>query len=143
MSKEDIEAQIKQWQLKIEKYNDNICGNNRRIEELEEIITKLRKQAEEMEIGLDETLKRITKKIDVLNGCEKFKTDYYEQVKGILYNSSTNSAITDMRQAISKIKNECSVLDGENDKLEGQIYYANQQITQLQEQLRMEMMKCE
>lgn len=143
MSKEEIEYQIRQWQRNVEKYNGTICSNNRKIEELEDLMIRLTRKAEEMEVGLEGTLKLINSRIDVLNGCEKFKTNYFERVKEILYNSSTNSAITETRQAITKIKNECYRLDGENDVLYGKIYNANQQIAQLREWLRTEMMNCE
>lgn len=143
MSKEDIEAQIRKWQRSVEKYNGTIYSNNLKIEELEDIIIRLTRKAEEMETGLDGTMRLISSRLSVLNGCEKFKTNYSEQVKNILYNSSTNSAITETRQAITKIKNECYRLDSDNDVLYGNIYYANQQIEQLRERLRTEMMNCE
>lgn len=143
MHKEEIEEQIRQWQERIEKYNSAINKNNREIEELEIISARLSRKAEEIESSLDSTLSKIRNKLGVIYGCEKFKTNYSERVKAILHNSSTYSAISETREAITRMHSECYRLDDNNDALCSNINYANQQIEQLRAQLRTEMMNCE
>ncbi len=140
MAKEELEHQIRQLQRNIEKHNASIRSNNCKIEELEDIMTRLVKKADEMESSLENTLKLINNRLSEISNCEKFKTNYCERVKNILYNSSTNSAITETRQAITKIRKECYKIDSDNDVLYGKISYANKQINLLRERMEMEMM---
>ena len=134
--KNEIEAEISRLQKQLKDYKSKKKNAENEMDELEDIIAKIRAKAREIEEGLQETVNNIEKKLKRINQNSKFRSRYLGKAKNMLLNSDSSTALQGTRDAERKATNKYWALD---DKISGyrtKISSLESQINALKQQLK-------
>jgi len=132
----EIEAEISRLQKQLKDYKSKKKKAENEMDELEDIIAKIRAKASEIEEGLQETINNIEKKLKRINQNSKFRSRYLAKAKNMLLNSDSSTALQGTRDAERKATNKYWALD---DKISGyrtKISSLESQINALKQQLK-------
>lgn len=132
----EIEAEISRLQKQLKDYKSKKKKAENEMDELEDIIAKIRAKAREIEEGLQETVNNIEKKLKRINQNSKFRSRYLGKAKNMLLNSDSSTALQGTRDAERKATNKYWALD---DKISGyrtKISSLESQINALKQQLK-------
>ena len=99
-----IESKLYKLKKQLEDYRSKKKKAEKEQRELNTVITKIRKKADEIEEGLQETLSTVEKRLKKLNPKSRFRVKYLGKVKEFLLNPSSSSAVADTREAERKAK---------------------------------------
>ena len=136
MLKAEIEREIRRMQKQLQDCRSKKKKAESEQRELNIIISKIRQKTEEIEGGLQETLRTIEKRLGKLNPKSKFKVKYLEKAKGFLQNSSSSSAVENSRDAERKAKKKYLELDDTISSYNSKIRSLEQDIEKLNNQLK-------
>lgn len=132
----EIEAEISRLQKQLKYYKSKKKKAENEMDELEDIIAKIRAKAREIEEGLQETVNNIEKKLKRINQKSKFRSRYLGKAKNMFLNSDSSTALQGTRDAERKATNKYWALD---DKISGyrtKISSLENQINALKQQLK-------
>lgn len=132
----EIEAEISRLQKQLKDYKSKKKKAENEMDELEDIIAKIRAKAREIEEGLQETVNNIEKKLKRINQNSKFRSRYLGKAKNMLLNSDSSTALQGTRDAERKATNKYWALD---DKISGyrtKISSLESQINALKQQIK-------
>ena len=132
----EIEAEISRLQKQLKDYKSKKKKAENEMDELEDIIAKIRAKAREIEEGLQETINNIEKKLKRINQKSKFRSRYLGKAKNMLLNSDSSNALQGTRGAEKKATDKYWALD---DKISGyrtKISSLEGQINALKQQLK-------
>lgn len=136
LNQNEIELEISRLQKQLKDYKAKKKKAENDMDELEDIIAKIRIKKREIEDGLQETVNNIEKKLNRINPKSRFRTRYLSKAKSIISNSNSSTALQSTRdaerKAINKYQNLDDQISGYRSKissLENRLYALNQQLT--------------
>lgn len=135
MLKSEMESEISRLQKLLQDYRSKKKNSEEEQRELNTIISKIRQKTEEIDGGLQETIRTIVGRLDKLNPKSKFKITYLEKAKGFLQNSSASSAVESTREAERIAKKKYLELDDTISGYNRKIFDTEQEIETLKSQL--------
>ena len=131
----EIEAEISRLQKQLKDYKAKKKKAANEMDELEDIIAKIRAKACEIEEGLQETVNNIEKKLKRINQKSRFRTRYLSKAKNMLLNSDSSTALQGTRDAERKATNKYWTLDDHISEYQAKISSLESQINELKQKL--------
>lgn len=131
----EIEAEISRLQKQLKDYKAKKKKAANEMDELEDIIAKIRAKACEIEEGLQETVNNIEKKLKRINQKSRFRTRYLSKAKNMLLNSDSSTALQGTRDAERKATNKYWTLDDNISEYQAKISSLESQINELKQKL--------
>lgn len=135
MLKTEIQEEINKLQKQLKNYQTKKEQAENEQKELDDIIINIRRKSQEIEEGLQETLKNIQRKIDKINRRSKFKVTYLENAKQFLQNTDALSALECTHEAERKAKIKFLDLDDLINDYSKKIIKIEKEISALKHQL--------
>lgn len=132
----EIETEISNLQKQLKDYKSKKKKAENEMDELEDIIAKIRTKAHEIEEGLQETVYNIEKKLKHINQKSKFKSRYLEKAKNMFLNSDSSTALQGTRDAEKKATDKYWALDDKISEYRMKISSLESQINALKQQLK-------
>lgn len=132
----EIEAEISRLQKQLKDYKSKKKKTENEMDELEDIIAKIRAKAREIEEGLQETINNIEKKLKRINQKSKFRSRYLDKAKNMLLNSDSSTALQGTRDAEKKATDKYWALDDKVSGYRTKISSLEGQINALKQQLK-------
>lgn len=132
----EIEAEISRLQKQLKDYKSKKKKAENEMDELEDIIAKIRAKAREIEEGLQETINNIEKKLKRINQKSKFRSRYLGKAKNMLLNSDSSTALQGTRDAEKKATDKYWALDDKVSGYRTKISSLEGQINALKQQLK-------
>lgn len=136
LSQAEIEAEIIKLQKQLNDCKLKQKKAKMEMDELEDIIAKLRSKAREIEQGLQETINNIERKLQHINEKSKFKSRYLNSAKSIILNSNSSIALQSTREAEKKAVAKYWDLDDTISEYQTEILMLENQISAFKQQLK-------
>lgn len=135
MTRIEIEAEILLLKKELSEYKWKKKIAESKLEEMEDILQKIRKKEREIEEGLHESIRTIERKLELVNPKSKFRTNYLKEAKSFLLSSRSYAALDETREAQARLKRKIFSQDDKIDYYKTKIRKLESRIDELKNQL--------
>ena len=99
MSREELEAELRALERQLRECFNGLENAESEQNDLISAIEKIHQKTNEVENGLQETMRNIDDRLSKVNPNSKFRVRYREQAQKLLMNSSSSSALDELKSS--------------------------------------------